>query len=171
MREGATSSNHGLIMGKRTSINKCHYLAQPFDVLSPVDLFNFLRDTITRDFGGRQYIKASVHEWLRFNDKVVCDYTFSISTHPGELVLKGKRHREMRLLMIIETADVKDTNKQQLIQIPQSEEERNGKKSNLVIGCWALPSLLISCARLCCTENFFPLFCLYNWVHFLLHHL
>lgn len=37
--------------------------------------------------------------------------------------------------MIIETADVKDTNKQQLIQIPQSEEERNGKKSNLVIGC------------------------------------
>lgn len=62
MREGVTSSNHGLIMGKRTSINKCHYLAQPFDVLSPVDLFNFLRDTITRDFGGRQYITASVHE-------------------------------------------------------------------------------------------------------------
>lgn len=49
MREGATSSNHRLIMGKRTSINKCHYLAQPFDVLSPVDLFSFLRDTITRD--------------------------------------------------------------------------------------------------------------------------
>lgn len=60
---------------------------------------------------------------------------FRLAHTPGQLNLKGKRRREMRLLMIIETADVKDTNKQQLIQIPQSEEERNGKKSNLVIGC------------------------------------
>lgn len=62
MRGGATSSIHRLIMGKRTSINKCHYLAQPFDVLSLVDLFSFFA---RHDNGGRlggKTIHKSVHE-------------------------------------------------------------------------------------------------------------